>query len=304
MPKKPADKPAAPSFLASLAVVQGPVSPGSKRKETAAEPCPGLTVYAALDKVKKEIEAILKGSPLKALVKAHFVTAGRAAKRTPTSYNTVDGDGKATANNQLVRKNESQNVDGDDVALCNDLGIDLFKKVIVPGAVIVNPKYMDETDALEKLGEMAKKAGFPADFFMLQNEVSKMVATDESLDNVFALGGNFSDERVGELLDLVAQAPRIVAKWHGSLDEALEIAQREIAKSDKAKGIKPGTPTLADVVAGAPSVDAAPVVGAKGDLMAAMKASIAAEKAGLTTADAPSPLSLTGGTAVRGTRRR
>ncbi len=241
------------SLLDSLAAATGPKTNAKARKETSSVTVEGLQVYGALAKVAKEIESINKTSPVRELSLQRFVDGGISLGKMPDSF--PGHEGKTTASIQPRKKDSRSALDADVVARCTDLGITLEHLVIVPGAVIVNPAYMDQTASLEKLLAMARKAGFPDDFFQMQTEVSREIAAADSLDDVCALAKakKISPLVARELIESLISLT-IVPKFNGTLSEAMVIVGTELLGSrpdtaeTKPKAAKLVTPSLLDVM--------------------------------------------------------
>jgi hypothetical protein len=230
---------ASQTLLSQLKPSNGPKSPNKKEKNETIT-ISGLEEYAALTKVADEIDALIKSHPVREIVFDHFVDSGRKIQKTPPNVHGTDESGNATASLQLRKKDSRTNLNDATIQACTDAGITIEHAVVVPYAVIVNPAYMTKTDSLEKLLVMAKKAGFPDDFFQIQNEVAREIACNESVSDVFAL--KVSPEKTAELLKLVAGVT-ITAKWHGTLEEAVNLVNKELS---------PKKASRSDIPSGAP----------------------------------------------------
>lgn len=252
-----------------------PATGGKATRPTLA--LPGLANYAALAMIAKQIEGILRTHPVKALAVRYFVTEGRKLKKTPQNPEGRDGM-DATASVQLRRRNSNQPLDADAAALCDDLGIETVKHVIAPHTIRIKPalfaRIKDDEATLDKLiAAGAKALGMsPADVFEEQDEESKVLVSDKSLDCLFALGTNHTDDRVMEILGklCVSDGATISAKFQGSLAAAFEVARVEFAPTPAEMKAREAAAAEAGKASGS---DAAPKAGG-GSLMDALRGSL------------------------------
>lgn len=268
-----AQKPAADEdLLGSIGSTDtGPQKRDSKPKR-ATLVIKGLGNYAGLKKIEKEIDGLTKTGPVKMAVMRAFVEEGRKIKRTPQNMDGVDEAGKevATASLQLRKKDNRTNLGPDVLALFNDLGITVEHYVIVPRALIVKPEYSEDKEMLNKVLKACRDAGLnPSEIFTMQNEVAREIPCDETLNDIFALGENTTDDRMVELLDMVAGVT-VTSKWQGTLPAAFEVARQEFAPTPAEMKARE------EAAAAAATADTAPKAS---NLMDALKASLEAEEA-------------------------
>jgi hypothetical protein len=263
-------------LLDSLGTVDSKEKPKTGKREKPVVDLVGLTNYAALATVAKQIETLMKGHKVKAAAARYFVAEGRQLKKTPQNVDGREGV-DATASVQLRKRNSSQPLDADTVALCADLGIETFKHIIAPNTMRVKPAlFAAHPELMEKLiAAGAKAIGMdPAAVFEIQKEESKVLVEDKTIDDLFALGSNHTDDRVLEILGKLAisDGAMISAKFQGTLAAAFEIARIELAPTPAE--MKAREAAAAEAAKANP--DAAPQAGSA-NIMDALKASLAAE---------------------------
>lgn len=257
-------------LLDSLGTVDSQEKPKTGKRERPMVDFAGLANYAALSTIQKQIEALLKSHPIRGLARQYFVVAGRQAKRAPQNVDGRDGI-EATASVQLRKRASNQPLDADAVALCTDLGIPTEKVIIAPNTMRVKPSlFAAHPELMEKLiAAGAKALGMePAAVFELQREESKVLVCDESLNKLFGLGSNHTDDRIGEILEKLA-SPTVTAKFQGSLHAAFEVVRVELVPT-------PAEMKAREAAAATAATEATPQAGAGGNLMDSLKASMAA----------------------------
>lgn len=142
----------------------------------------GLSDLAKLDALIKAATA------MKATIETDIKTAGfdkfmeLAGGTRPTSFEGTDGD--ATASVELRKRGTNSALNDDEVALLQEAGIVPFKQVVTNGLFAINPKYAEDKTLLGKVEKALGKI-VPEDFIVQQEEVSKLVVSDEILDEAF-----------------------------------------------------------------------------------------------------------------------
>jgi hypothetical protein len=247
------------SLLGSLGVAAEPTRAKSTGPKRAVVAFPGLENYVARNEVKGELEDGLKIDPIKDQILDYFIEQGKLIGRLP--QNPTGEEGRAQASMQLRRKDTRSALSPETVARFIDLGITVEHDVVRPETVRVNPTYFQSDkgqEMLEKLLLMARKAGFPDNFFELQTEQARDVVAAETLDDIFAVAKKsvetakerlasgkvtsnaeiVTDEVLKELI-LAASAPVVGrSTWSGEFSEAFEIVRQELAPTkaeEKAK---------------------------------------------------------------------
>lgn len=201
----------------------------STAKTIAAKP----TAKAKKDKLSVEISGLADVAKLDALIKA--ATAMKATLETevktvgfakfmeiangtrPTSFEGTDGD--ATASVELRKRGTNSALNEDEVAALATAGITPFKQVVTNGLFAINPKYAEDATLLGKVEKVLAKL-VPEDFIVRQDEVSKLVVSDEMLDAAFRDG---KSPAVIELLTTMALKPKLSAEY--SMEQLMDDAR-------------------------------------------------------------------------------
>lgn len=146
-------------------------------------PLEGLRNLAMIDAAIKALEGIRStyDSQVKASAFTSFVTLTSGAR--PDSFTGVDGD--ATCSAELRKRGTNSKLSDEEVALLQKHGITPLKEVTCRELFAINPKYAADSELLGQV-EAALSAVVPEDFIVKQDEISKMVVTDENMDAVFA----------------------------------------------------------------------------------------------------------------------
>ena len=156
------------------------------------------TAKAKKDKVQIAVAGLSDLAKLDALIKA--ATAMKATLETeiktfgfdqfmdmaggsrPSSFEGTDGD--ATASVELRKRGTNSALNEEEVAALQAVGITPFKQVVTNGLFAINPKYAEDETLLGKVEKSLAKI-VPDDFIVRQEEVSKLVVSDEILDEAF-----------------------------------------------------------------------------------------------------------------------
>jgi hypothetical protein len=163
-------------------------------KAIAAKP----TAKAKKDKLQIEVSGLADLAKLDALIKA--ATAMKATLETeiktfgfdqfmemaggtrPSSFEGTDG--VATASVELRKRGTNSALNEEEVAALQAAGITPFKQIVTNGLFAINPKYAEDATLLGKVEKSLAKI-VPEDFIVRQDEVSKLVVSDEILDEAF-----------------------------------------------------------------------------------------------------------------------
>lgn len=179
-------------------------SAGKAKSDILVKKVEGIHLYAALKAVKTNVEAQIAvvESEIKAQMTDHFVDEGMKIDRRPANYKGTDSGSEAS----LQLKTSPSAINEEAQKLLGEKKIPLTKSVAQHATFIVNPAYADlsnERNAamLTKVSEALMELGLPVDFFQQQDEVSKVVADEDSIHAVMALE---SKSDVAALLPLVS----------------------------------------------------------------------------------------------------
>jgi hypothetical protein len=152
------------------------------KKEKAQIEVSGLSDLAKLDALIKAATA------MKATLEADVKTFGfdqfmeMAGGSRPSSFEGVDG--VATASVELRKRGTNSALNEEEVAALQAAGITPFKQIVTNGLFAINPKFAEDSILLAKVEKALSKI-VPDDFIVRQEEVSKMVVSDEILDEAF-----------------------------------------------------------------------------------------------------------------------
>lgn len=185
------------------------------------------TAKAKKDKLQVEVKGLADLAKLDALIKA--ATAMKATLETeiklfgfetfmdmaggsrPSSFEGIDG--VATASVELRKRGTNSALNEDEAAALQSVGIVPFKQIVTNGLFAINPKYAEDASLLGRVEKALTKI-VPEDFIVQQEEVSKLVVSDEILDEAFRTG---KSSAVLAIMTTMALKPK--------LSEAYDMAQ-------------------------------------------------------------------------------
>lgn len=143
----------------------------------------GLQTMAEIDALMKALagmkEAVEAG--VKADAFDHFYST--ADGKRPTSFRGVDGI--ASASVELRKRSTMSALSETEQALLTEHNVPFEKLIATQKLFGINPVYAEDTALLGKV-ETALSGIVPADFIVVQEERSKSVVTDATLDTAFA----------------------------------------------------------------------------------------------------------------------
>lgn len=234
--------PSQPSLLAGLKVAEGTTKKDPK-KDKVVVVIAGVEEYAALSLTHNEAhDGHMKGHKIKkTLMDAAFETGHRQGHGKNLNFDAVEG--VATASMQLRIKDSQQKLDPEVVAQLHANGIRTFRHVIVPGALIINPTYRNDTELLEKILQVMADAGYDtAEIFQIQNENAYDIVCADTLDDIFSPAKALTPEKRREFFEQVA-IPVVVPKYTGPLADAVAMATKVILPQG-AKTVRKETTTV------------------------------------------------------------
>jgi hypothetical protein len=209
-------------------------TPPNGRDQAVTVEFPGLRDYVAIVQGGKLLTAMqtLEAIPLQEAMMAYFVAEGCRISQTPANYKGTDRE--ASASLELRRKASNQPLSDEAVEALEHAGIPVYVNTIQPASFVLNPKYLAEDPAMvDQVGVMLKKAGFPLDLFLRQEEVSTRIVTDEMVTAIFEKYGNKKGQATCRLLlGLVASAV-IRGEWDGDPKDAAAIARDKMVADAK-----------------------------------------------------------------------
>ncbi len=164
------------------------IAPAPKKKlaSTKAEvEIAGIEQLAMIDALQKTLDT-LRGTiegEVKAVAAERFATYVAETGRKPENFTGIEGG--AFASIQLRRKSSAHALPEETVALLREHGIEPEKTVVTPQLFAINPAYAADSELLGKV-EAALTEIVPADFIVVQQEQSKLVAGEETLNAAIA----------------------------------------------------------------------------------------------------------------------
>ncbi len=161
----------------------------------------GLNELASIKAVLAALEglAITTEAQIKAQMAEEFVTEGCAIGRRPENFKGIDLG--ATASCQIRKRSSKSVLSEGEVELLEANGVTYETIDDVEDTFVINPAYSGDSDLLEKISKkLATIKGLPEDFIQHQEGKSRRVASDASVQEIFTL----KPEVTNELLDVVA----------------------------------------------------------------------------------------------------
>jgi hypothetical protein len=181
-------------------------APKASKKDTKVEvQMPGLKSYAEVDALIKSLTSLKEslGSELKSAGLSEFIKMSEADGKRPDSFRGIDDD--ASGSIELRRRSTTSAISEDEAKLLRSHNLEPKKEIITNKLFGINPAYAENDALLEKVSK-ALDGIVPEDFIVVQEERSKLVATDEILDKAFNL---HLPREVIETLTVMAIKPKL-----------------------------------------------------------------------------------------------
>jgi hypothetical protein len=177
--------------------VEAPATKSSKKTKPSVS-LAGLEELAKLDAViKATVETEVKDLAFQMFFKEAQDKAAR-----PDNFRAVDGAAEASIE---MRKRSSASPVVDDLPLFEMHNIPLEKKITTQRLFSINPRYENNDELLEKVSA-ALEGIVPDDFIMIQEEQSKMIVSDETVDYAFT---NKAPEEIIRAISVLAIKPKL-----------------------------------------------------------------------------------------------
>lgn len=188
----------------------------------------GLEDLAAIDIAIGSLETIretLEGS-VKDVMAAHFVKTGEILGRKPENFRGVEGNAEASC--ELKRRSSRSVLSDDEVELFKKNNIPYETITDVEACFLINPKYTENAELLEKISNAIMSIeGIPDDLILRQTEKSRHVASDESINAIF------KSKTAKSLLKLATTMALKVTSKKADVVEALDHVKKIIAPTKK-----------------------------------------------------------------------
>jgi hypothetical protein len=191
----------------------------------------GLKTLAEIDALIKALDTLKStlSTEVKDFAFDHFYTTANGVR--PTSFRGIDGDASASIE---MRKKSTMSVLGEaEQQLLTEAGVPFEKMVGTVKMFGINPTYTTNDDLLAKV-EAALTGIVPEDFIVVQEEKSKYVVTDATVEQAFAK--NASREVIAAITVLAIKPKLAVTDIATIMDDvkAMIAATPVVAKSDEA----------------------------------------------------------------------
>lgn len=199
-------------------------APKSKGKDKVEKQINGLSDLAQIQLAIASLEAM--AATLEAGVKdqmhTYFVVTGEATGRRPESFRGIDGVASASCE---MRKRSSRSVlTSEEVAMLEKAKIPYSVEIDQKEAYLINPAYAGDAALLAKVSAALEGVeGLPADFIQHQAEKSRNVASDASVEAIFA------NKKADALLPVVATLALKPTTENTDLASALATIQKIVA---------------------------------------------------------------------------
>lgn len=179
----------------------------------------------ALTTMKSTLDVEVKGAAFD-----RFVQIGKdnGGKR-PDSFRGIDG--KASASIELRKRSTASVLTQDEQDMMTKLGIPFEKMIGMQKMFGINPIYSENTDLLAKV-ETALAGVVPEDFIVVQEETSKMVVTDESVEMAFKK----NIKEVIKAVTTLAIKPKLAVTDIGQIMDSVKAMITDIDTVDSIKG--------------------------------------------------------------------
>lgn len=165
----------------------------------------GLETLSQLDYVIKAatgIKASVEG-PIKTAAMDIFMEEAKANSKRPDNFTGYERT--ATASVEMRKRATSSALSAAEIEMLAKFGITLEQVITTQKLFGVNPKYAEDESLLEKVSK-AIEGIVPDDFFVIQEEQSKMVVSDKALDEAFS---KKAPREVIETLTTMALKPKL-----------------------------------------------------------------------------------------------
>lgn len=180
-------------------------------------------VLKALDGLKVTLSESVKDQ-----MKDQFVEAGTNVKHRPDNFRGVEGI--ASASCELKKRSTASKLSEEEIKLLtkNKITVDVTESVTE--TFIINPKFKDDQDLLERVSEaLAGVDGMPEDFIQLQEGQSKTTVSDEALNQIFAKKPAVA-RKLLDVVGVLAIKPKLET---GDVSDAMELVTTLLADEDE-----------------------------------------------------------------------
>lgn len=192
----------------------------------------GLRDYALLSALIKNLETLKDTIEVEVKDQAFDKFVEFANGKRPENFRGTDGN--ASASVEVRKRSTRSTLSQEEQDLLTKAGVPFDTEIDVAGTFVINPTYLTDTVLMAKVEKALEGVkGLPADFIQKQEPVTRVVATDESVDKAFAT----EDEDAIRAVTVLALKPTVP---HGSLPDAIRLAAKLVdpaSHTPKLKGV-------------------------------------------------------------------
>lgn len=185
-----------------------PIAAPKAAKATKAEiNLPGLRTVAEIDALLKSLGAlkVTVEAEVKAAAMDNFMEIAAEQGKRPESFRGVEDT--ASASVELRKRATTSPLTAEQLAMMQAAGLPTGKNVKTKKLFGINPNYVEDIKMMERVETVLEGLGLPDDFFVLQEEVSTDVVTDETLEKAFKMPT--LDRTIIESLTVLALKPKL-----------------------------------------------------------------------------------------------
>ena len=185
---------------------------------------PGLEKLASIDALMKSLNALKEtaDADVKNHQKEYFINEGMKIGKRPDNFKGKEGI--ATASCELRSRSSNSPLSDNELELLKKHDIPIERVDIIEETFIVNPKYLDDSDLLERVGTaIGRVKGLPEDFILKQGGDFKYVVSDDALDKLFAIKDINVVSLLVPVIGVLATKPSIGSRVKDAMTIVLEL---------------------------------------------------------------------------------
>lgn len=180
----------------------------------------GIERHAAIDAAIKALQGMLEveAERIKTEATGIFIEEGLKINRKPDNFKAVEGN--ATTSVELRKRSTASVLKPEEQVILTENKVPFEREVVTAEAFLINPAYTNDMALLAKVEEALAGVDLPADFLMKQEEKTRAVVTDDSLEAVFKKSAEDA-EMLLPLVATLALKPKIDGDFWAVLDEVM-----------------------------------------------------------------------------------
>lgn len=150
---------------------------------------PGLDDYAQYKTVATAIEAlcVAERETMDPILYTYFAEEGCKIARQPENPDGVGLDNIGLGSLQLRKRSTLSVLSPEEQEFLAENDLPTETIVVTPETFIINPEYLADKALMDKVGKALAGLGIPADFIQRQDEVSKVVVSEDTIAATFKL---------------------------------------------------------------------------------------------------------------------